>query len=195
MTIEDQLMELRRVAWANLVASVELGTGLADGFCFFQSPLGEVMVAFNPLGVSAVDLANNGFEARFESLFGRRLVEATPPAGWDGLIRRALERGQPGTLPVDLRSVTPFRRGVLEQAATIPRGQIRSYAWLADKAGRPKAVRAVGSTMSHNPLPLIIPCHRVIRTDGRIGNYSLGGAANKVVLLKSEGVDVEGREI
>jgi O-6-methylguanine DNA methyltransferase len=191
MNIEDHLMRLRTAASTNLVASVELGTGLADGFGLFQSPLGEVMVAFNPLGVSAVDLADDRFKERFEVLFGRRLVEATAPAGWEGLINRAIERGKPGTLPIDLRSVTPFRRRVLEQAGAIPRGQVRSYAWLADKAGKPRAARAVGSTMSHNPLPLIIPCHRVIRADGRIGNYSLGGAANKLVLLKAEGVDVD----
>ena len=191
MNIEDQLIRLRTAAGANLVASVELGTGLADGFGLFQSPLGEVMVAFNPLGVSAVDLAAGGFEERFGVLFGRRLIEATPPAGWARLINRAIERGRPGTLPIDLRSVTPFRRRVLEQAAAIPRGQVRSYTWLADKAGKPRAARAVGSTMSHNPLPLIIPCHRVVRADGRIGNYSLGGAANKLVLLRAEGVDVD----
>ena len=76
---------------------------------------------------------------------------------------------------------------MLEITAEIPTGEVRPYSWLAKEVGNPGAVRAVGSTMARNPVPLIIPCHRVVRTDGQIGAYSLGGVHNKRVLLDSEG--------
>src|SRR5690606_11331185 len=100
-----------------------------------------------------------------------------------------IENGTPADLPLDFRSVTPFRRSVLEMTASIPRGQVRSYGWLARRVGNDGAVRAVGSTMATNPVPLIVPCHRVVRTDGSIGAYSLGGAHNKRELLSQEGTD------
>jgi O-6-methylguanine DNA methyltransferase len=187
MTIERQLEGLRRPAPAYLLEAVELGVGLVDGYQVFDSPLGLVAVAFNPGGVSAVDLADGGFPDRFLARFGRRLRSAAPPGPWISRIERALEQGRPGSLPVDLRSVTAFQRKILEIAATIPRGEVRPYSWLARIAGRPGASRAVGSTMARNPVPLIVPCHRVVRSDGHIGNYSLGGSQNKWNLLNAEG--------
>ena len=61
------------------------------------------------------------------------------------------------------------------KALEIPRGEVRPYGWIAAEIGRPKAVRAVGTALGHNPVPLIVPCHRVVRSDGMIGQYSLGG--------------------
>jgi O-6-methylguanine DNA methyltransferase len=80
---------------------------------------------------------------------------------------------------------------VLRKTAEIPRGEVRPYGWVAAEIGRPGAVRAVGSALAGNPVPLIVPCHRVVRSDGVLGQYSLGGAANKPRLLAGEGVDVE----
>jgi O-6-methylguanine DNA methyltransferase len=189
MTLEETLTGLRSAAPITTLPAVELGAGLVDGFAVFPSPLGEVMVAFNPEGVSSVDLAEGDFAARFAARFHRRLVPARPPAAWAGFIPQAIEQGRPGRLPIDLRSVTAFQRSVLEVAATIPRGEVRPYSWLARRVGRPGATRAVGSTMSHNPTPLIVPCHRVVRADGRIGAYSLGGPDRKWALLRREGAD------
>jgi O-6-methylguanine DNA methyltransferase len=177
-----------------LLSSVELATGLADGFGVYDSPVGRVMVAFNPAGVSAVDLEDEGYEDRFRSRFGREIRRARPPAGWDVMIGKAIERGTPGQLPIDLGSVSWFQRQVLETTATIPRGEVRPYSWLAIQVGRPGAARAVGTTMARNPLPLIIPCHRVVRSDGRIGVYSLGGTDNKWLLLREEGANPEALE-
>jgi O-6-methylguanine DNA methyltransferase len=143
-------------------------------------------VSFNPAGVSSVDLADDDIEERFASRFGRRMVPARPPRGWDVKIDRAIERGAPGDLPIDFRT-TEFRRAVLEAAATIPRGQVRSYGWLARRVGNEGATRAVGSTMASNPVPLIVPCHRVVRTDGRIGNYSLGGTPQQAAAAGARG--------
>ena len=187
--LESRLGSLRVSAPASLVADVELGTGLVDGYTVVASPVGDVVVAFNPSGVSAVDLADDGFGDRFRARFVRSLVPAEPPTVWMNRIEEALDRGRPGLLPIDYRSVTTFQRTILELAATIPRGQVRPYSWLARSAGQPGAARAVGSTMARNPVPLIVPCHRVIRSDGKIGNYSLGGPKNKWELLSFEGAE------
>ena len=189
MTIEAHLSGLRTTAPASIEPGALLGTGVIDGYTLFESPLGQVAVAFNVAGVSSVDLADDGTEDRFASRFGRRAVPARPPRGWDGLIARAIDRGTPGSLPIDWRSVTDFQHMVLTKAAAIPRGQVRSYGWLALHVGREGAVRAVGSTMARNPVPLIVPCHRVVRADGTIGDYSLGGPHRKRELLEHEGIE------
>lgn len=187
MNLKEELDRLLIAAPPGVEEGVALGTGISDGFSVFESPLGPVVVTFNPRGVSAVDLLSEGFERRFERRFHRGLLEARPPRGWNDLILRALAEGTPGDLPVDLRSVTSFQKEVLDETAAIPRGQTRSYGWLADRTGRPKAARAVGQTMARNPVPLVIPCHRVVRADGHIGHYGLGGADNKRTLLRVEG--------
>lgn len=189
MTIEQRLSTLRVDAPPALTTATLLGTGHVDGYAVFPSPVGEVVVSFNPRGVSSVDLADDGSEERFAARYGRPMTEARPPSAWASRIPQAIEAGTPGELPLDLRTATPFRRTVLEAAASIPRGQVRSYGWLARRVGNGGAVRAVGSTMANNPVPLIVPCHRVVRTDGRIGQYSLGGPDNKRVLLAHEGTD------
>jgi O-6-methylguanine DNA methyltransferase len=173
-----------------ITEGVALGTGLADGYDLYPSPLGEVVVTFNIDGVSSVDLATTGYERRFANRHGRGLLRAEPPTDWARHIPEAMEAGTPGRLPVDLRSRTPFEVKVLRIAASIPRGEVRPYGWLAREADRPDAARAVGSTMARNPIPLIIPCHRVVRSDGHLGEYSLGGPHNKVGLLSHEGVDL-----
>ncbi len=194
MNIEKQLAALAAEAPVLTHEAVLLGVGLVDGYSRFDSPIGEVVVSFNPDGVSSVDLASKGFDVRFTERFGRRLVEAEAPKAWRDGISRAIEAGTPGRLPVDFRSVSEFQQSVLEQAAAIPRGQVRPYAWLAGRVGRPGATRAVGSTMARNPVPLIVPCHRVVRADGTIGAYSLGGPHNKLALLEAEGADPHGLE-
>jgi O-6-methylguanine DNA methyltransferase len=178
MSIEVHLTGLRRPAPERTGVAVGLGTGLTPGYKVYEAPVGEVAVVFTPDGVNSVRLATEIETAA---------VEANPPRAWATLIPRALENGRPGDLPLDLRSVTPFRRKVLLEATTIPRGEVRSYGWLADHVGKPGAARAVGSAMATNPVPLIVPCHRVVRSDGHIGAYSLGGPHNKWLLLESEG--------
>jgi O-6-methylguanine DNA methyltransferase len=194
MTIEDELAALRAPAPATVTDGALLATGLADGYDHYDSPLGTVVVAFNVRGVTTVDVAGEDVAGRLVARAGRPVVAARPPRGWDTRIGRAIERGTPGDLPLDLRSVTEFQRQVLALAAGIPRGEVRPYGWLARAVGRPGATRAVGTTMARNPVPLIIPCHRVVRSDGRLGAYSLGGAANKRRLLRHEGLDPEALE-
>ena len=90
---------------------------------------------------------------------------------------------------LDLSDLTEFRRRVLAACRRIPYGQVASYADLARAAGQPNAMRAAGSAMANNPLPLIVPCHRVIRTDGTLGGFSSPqGVELKRRLLRHEGV-------
>ncbi len=189
MSIEEQLAGLRGGLPDGITEGVALGTGLADGYDLYPSALGEVVVTFNIEGVSSLDLATDGYETRFAGRYGRRLFRAEPPTDWGRHILTAMEAGTPGQLPVDLRSRTPFETRVLHVAASIPKGEVRPYGWLAREAGKPGAARAVGSTMARNPIPLIIPCHRVVRSDGHLGEYSLGGSHNKWELLTNEGVE------
>src|SRR5262249_5759625 len=76
---------------------------------------------------------------------------------------------------------------VLRKALEIPRGEVRPYSWIAREIGHPKAVRAVGSALAHNPVPILIPCHRVVKSDGTLGQYSMGGDEAKRRLLAAEG--------
>lgn len=84
-------------------------------------------------------------------------------------------------------SLTEFQRRVLIEACRIPRGKTATYGDIAKRLGRPRACRAVGRALARNPLPVRIPCHRVIRSDGGVGNYSAGGARRKLALLRKEG--------
>lgn len=88
-------------------------------------------------------------------------------------------------VPVDLSQVPGFERRALDEAAAIPYGEVRTYKWIADRLGSPDAARAVGSAMAGNPAPILVPCHRVVRTDGGLGGYSFG-LFRKEVLLNLE---------
>lgn len=106
---------------------------------------------------------------------------------------RAYDRGEPvdpATAPVDLRG-TQFQNRVWEALRAVPRGQVRTYAGLATDASAPRAMRAVGMAMAKNPLPVVVPCHRVIANGSRIGGYS-DGLPRKRVLLALEGVAIDG---
>ena len=89
------------------------------------------------------------------------------------------------TLPLNPK-VSPYRRSVLERLVKVPHGNTTTYKELAEITGNPRAVRAVGSAMRTNPIIIVIPCHRVLKTDGSLGNYSAGGPANKDWLLTFE---------
>jgi O-6-methylguanine DNA methyltransferase len=97
------------------------------------------------------------------------------------------------TVPVDLSALPPFQRDVLRETARIPFGETRTYAWIARKIGRPRAVRAVGTALGRNPVPVIVPCHRVLRTDGGFGGYAFGVPFKKDLLkLESSAPVLEG---
>jgi O-6-methylguanine DNA methyltransferase len=194
MNLEADLKELFVDAPAGLAASVLAEVGLADRYAIRPGPIGDVFVAFNDQGVTALDLADSAadFEERYESIHGRPAMETSElPAAIARHLNQAIADGRPGKLPVDLSGLTEFQQAVLRRAATIPKGEVRPYGWIAKEIGRPRAVRAVGSALARNPVPVIIPCHRVVRSDGTLGKYSLGADENKRVLLEMEGIDVD----
>lgn len=175
---------------AGLLSAVMVETGLADAFFTLDSALGPLLVAYSNQGVTAVQLAADvaTFASAYTARTGRR-VHPTASAP-DRLIRAVGRRlqGARVTVPVDLRGLSDFERATLAKAAEVPRGEVRPYSWIARHIGRPGAVRAVGSALGRNPVPLLIPCHRIVRSDGRVGEYVFGAAAKRAVLA-SEGLD------
>lgn len=192
--IEEALSTLRVQAPATLLPETLRRVGLADAYTTIESPAGALFVAWNGRGVSMVDLADEAarFEARFAATVGRPLDRLDAmPARLESLVRRRLGGDRSARVPVDLRGRTAFEEAVLRKALEIPSGEVRPYRWVAVEIGRPNAVRAVGSALGHNPVPLIIPCHRVVRSDWGLGEYSLGGPAVKRRILAAEGLDLD----
>lgn len=157
------------------------------------SRLGDVFVAFTRAGVQFLRRSQE-MEGRFEEFaqtyrtrFARPLQPAPrAPAGLLPTLRGRRTR----SLNLDLSASTEFERAVLTATSRIPAGQARPYSWVAREAGNPAAVRAVGSVLARNPVPLLIPCHRVVRADGALGQYIFGGH-HKEELLRAEGVNVD----
>jgi O-6-methylguanine DNA methyltransferase len=150
-------------------------------------------VAFTGQGVRMIHAGRSSFEefaAAHEERFGRELVRGTMPARMREQIEAAMEGRGVSSPPVDVSGLTDFEREVLGQLAAIPRGEVRSYAWLARQAGRPKAIRAVGNVMARNPVPLLLPCHRVVPTSGGVGRYAFGSPFKRALLAR-EGVEVD----
>ena len=166
-------------------------TAPAD-YTVLDSPIGPLWIAWNGRGVAAVESApdDRAFEVRFQARTGRpiRRVESLP-ADLARAIERRLGGDRRARISLDYRGTTAFEQAVWLKALEIPRGEVRPYGWIAAEIGRPKAVRAVGTALGHNPFPLIVPCHRVVRSDGTIGQYSLGGPTNKRAILAAEGLD------
>jgi len=155
-------------------------------------PMGPLYVAFTDHGVAYVRIGQavgdsaEAFAASFRERFARPLLTADrPPAG----LLPALRAGRATDLRFDLRGLTAFEQAVLGAALTIPKGEMRPYSWIAHQVGRPRAVRAVGSALGRNPVPVLVPCHRVVRSDGETGDYVFGPNAKRH-LLDTEGVNL-----
>jgi methylated-DNA-[protein]-cysteine S-methyltransferase len=159
-----------------------------------DSPLGPLVAAATGHGLArlAYEDFNGGLDAVLDRLatgLSPRIVEA--PARLDG-VRRELDEFFAGartafTVPVDLALVTgPFARRLLEACAAIPFGTVATYRDVAEQAGNVRAVRAAGNALSANPVPIVVPCHRVLRTGGGLGGYT-GGLDKKEHLLRLEG--------
>jgi O-6-methylguanine DNA methyltransferase len=190
--VEAALAGLAVPAPPTLAPATLLAVGLADAYAEIASPIGPLFVAWNGRGVSAVVAAEEptAFEARFAAGVGRPIRRADRlPDRLAAAIDRRLSGDRRVRIDLDLRGYTEFERTVWMKALEIPRGEVRPYAWIAAEIGRPRAVRAVGSALAHNPVPLVVPCHRVVRSDGLIGQYSLGGPGNKRTILAAEGLD------
>ena len=157
-------------------------------------PIGSLRVVHD--GV-LVHLVTNE-PAAFERLADRELgfEPGYGPLGrLDTELRQVLAGARRGDSVVYLDELAPFQRAILKATARIPRGEVRPYGWVAREAGSPGAVRAAGTALGHNPVPFIVPCHRVVRSDWALGEYSAsGGTETKARVLRWEGCDVEGLE-
>lgn len=157
-----------------------------------DSPFGPLLLARTPRGLVRVGLPNQDADELLVDLASRvspRVLES--PAELDRA-RRELDLYFAGKLtdfelPLDWQLSRDFRRRVLRAIARIPYGQTRSYTEMARSAGNERAVRAAGTACGSNPLPLVVPCHRVLRTGGALGGYG-GGLPMKEGLLQLEGV-------
>jgi methylated-DNA-[protein]-cysteine S-methyltransferase len=165
--------------------------GLLDvAYASADSPFGTLLLARTPQGLVRIGLPNEDTEKLLTELAGRispRVLEA--PAGLDEE-RRELDdyfagRRHGFELPIDWQLSHGFHLRARQEIAAIPYGETRTYTDLAREAGNERAVRAAGSACSRNPIPLVVPCHRVLRSDGTLGGYA-GGLAMKERLLEME---------
>jgi methylated-DNA-[protein]-cysteine S-methyltransferase len=155
-----------------------------------DSPVGTLLLAATTVGLVRVAYDIEGHDAVLATLaeaVSPRVLRA--PARLDAAARQLDEyftkRRTGFEVPVDLRLADGFRRSVIEHLRDIGYGRRESYAEVAAAIGSPRAVRAVGTACGHNPLPVVIPCHRVVRSDGSAGQY-VGGVAAKSALLELE---------
>jgi methylated-DNA-[protein]-cysteine S-methyltransferase len=170
---------------------------LEVAYATVDSPFGEMLVASTDRGVVKLALPSHaGRELKPDLVLTELAVAVSPrvleaPARLDP-VRRELDSYFEGELqrfeiPVDWRLARGFTDKVLHQVARIPYGRTLSYGQVAAKAGNPRAFRAAGSACGVNPVPLIVPCHRVVQASGEPGNYG-GGPEMKRALLELEGV-------
>jgi methylated-DNA-[protein]-cysteine S-methyltransferase len=181
----ETLREVR--APEGFVDAVLRRSGLLDRYALCETAIGAAYVATSDEGISAVMQCRSDaeFEREYRERVGRKAERRDD-------LRAALQRAVAECsreTPVDLRGCNEFQRSVLDVTRRIPEGAVRPYSWIAREIGKPGAVRAVGTALAKNPVPLVIPCHRVVRSDGTCGEYAFG-APLKVALLAGEEVDL-----
>ena len=167
--------------------------GLLDvAYTTTDSPFGTLLLATTPKGLVRVGLPNQDADELLVDLATRVSPRVLEAPGQLDEARRELDLYFEGRLtefdlPLDWRLSKDFRRKVLRAIARIPYGQTRSYTQMATSAGNVRAVRAAGTACGSNPIPLVVPCHRVLRSGGALGGYG-GGLPMKEGLLRLEGV-------
>jgi methylated-DNA-[protein]-cysteine S-methyltransferase len=165
--------------------------GLLDvAYDIADSPVGALLLAASERGLCRISFDPEP-ERELESLgraFGARVLRSPGPLD---PVRRQLEeyfegRRRSFDLETDVARLAPFNRRVLEELAQVPYGTLTTYGKLAAEAGNPRAARAVGAVMNRNPIPIVLPCHRVVGSTGSLVGYA-GGLERKEALLKLEG--------
>ena len=163
-----------------------LAEGLVDvRFDVVDSPVGPLHLAGTDRGLARISYRGEGWEDELARQFGVRVLRSPLDD-----VRRELDEYFAGKrrsfdLPLDLR-VAPFPADVLRELARVPYGRTDTYGALAARVGRPKAARAVGTVMNRNPIPIVLPCHRIVGANGALTGYA-GGLEIKQTLLELEG--------
>lgn len=170
-----------------LAVAAQAGGVLDVAYRTLDTPVGPLLLAATERGLVRVGFAREDHDAILQALADRispRILAA--PARLDAAARQLDDyfagRRRAFDLPLDWQLSAGFRRTVLHQLAGIGYGRTASYAAVAALAGSPKAVRAVGTACATNPLPIVLPCHRVVRSDGAAGGYIGGGEAKRILL-------------
>ena len=163
-----------------------LREGLVDvRYDVVASPVGDLFVASTPRGLCRISYKVEGQDETVARIFGARVLRMPLDD-----VRRELDeyfggRRREFDVPIDLR-VAPFQEEVLRELARVPYGRTDTYGHLASLVGRPKAARAVGTVMNRNPIPIVLPCHRIVGANGSLTGYG-GGLPAKRLLLELEG--------
>lgn len=162
-------------------------------FSVLQSRLGSIVLFARNDHLAQLDLFPSGSPADARAWAGKAFPGAEEDPRHFEPVARLLDNYLKGqevefTFPVDLSGLKPFTMRVLEETRRIPYGRVASYRSIALRLGRPEAARAVGQALKRNPIPLVIPCHRVIRNDGLLGGFTIGLDIKKR-LLSMEGIE------
>jgi methylated-DNA-[protein]-cysteine S-methyltransferase len=167
-------------------------------YALVETPVGTLVAAATPRGLVTLSYADlfggpDGVLDWVAAKLSPRMLEA--PTRLDG-VRRELDeyfegRRRDFDLPIDWALVSTFGRRILKATAAIPFGKVSTYGAVAAKAGNPRASRAAGRALNTNPIPIVVPCHRVVGASGRLVGYA-GGLDRKVTLLQIEGVELPG---
>jgi methylated-DNA-[protein]-cysteine S-methyltransferase len=168
--------------------------GLLDvGYDLVDSPVGDLLVAATPRGICRIsyDADPEAQAERLARAYGARVLRA--PGAVDS-VRRELDEYFEGRrltfdLELDLTGAPEFTRAVLGELARVPYGEVTTYGSLAARVGSPRSARAVGTVMNRNPIPIVLPCHRVVGANGSLVGYA-GGLDRKQALLRLEGASL-----
>jgi methylated-DNA-[protein]-cysteine S-methyltransferase len=188
----EKVVGLRAKLASEGIAAAAREAGLLDvAYTFADSPFGRLLVAMTPRGLVRLAYPDRDVDGELESLAAEISPRVLESASATDLVRRELDEYFAGklerfTVRVDLTPVKGFSRRVLERTARIPFGSVATYRDVATAAGSPKATRAAGNALGGNPVPIVVPCHRVVRTGGGLGGYT-GGLDRKRTLLRLEG--------
>lgn len=187
--LTEHLSMLATKAPETLARRVLTATGTGRFYDTVAGPTGDLLVGWSQAGIYAISPSFE--EDSFLETYGVASIQpirSELPSKLRNQIEKAIETGKLGAVAVDLSGLSEFQQAVLRKTAQIPVGQLRPYGWVAREIGKPGATRAVGSALNKNPVPVLIPCHRVGRSDGMVGQYA-HGPEMKRELLRHEGLD------
>jgi len=191
MTLGTMVAEARE----RLIARAKRDGLVAVGYDVLDSPLGPLWVAVGPRGLATISYGAEPDDAalhRLVRVYGPGIV---PDPRRASTIARELDQYFSGKrrsfeVPVDLSGLTPFQQRVLRATARVPFGSLASYATVARRAGNERAARAAGGALGSNPIPIVVPCHRIVASDGSLGGYTSGLGTKRRLLAIERGGDV-----
>ncbi len=183
--IETQLADLAQQPPNHLEMSTVIDAGAGDLVAAVDSRFGPLWIAWSRIGITGLTpaFASPTIESFVDDHRRVSYGAASLPKPLASQIGEALASGESGDLAFDLRGISEFQQSVLASCATILPGQVRPYGWIAEELHKPGATRAVGTALAKNPIPLLIPCHRVVKSDGSVGNYAFGPEMKRELLI------------